>query len=201
MLWKLLSAVVLFSFVIVSNVEGCEEQCPIIEVYCTTMTEPVQNIVQPRIFGTYELHTSYFINNRGYFKNEEGFGIWWDGEDSWRISSSDNMGQPIGYAKSATDVDCPEETLNWHVLTTGYRARWMDTYDEFAFGIRCYDPEAMNYEESQCTAEPEVDCEWQEWSECSKSCGIGTRIRYKNWMCQGDLDEVDLCNMDPCPDQ
>ena len=44
---------------------------------------------------------------------------------------------PIGYAKSATDVDCPEETLNWHVLTTGYRARWMDTYDEFAFGIRC----------------------------------------------------------------
>ena len=63
------------------------------------------------------------------------------------------------------------------------------------------DPEAMNYEESQCTAEPEVDCEWQEWSECSKSCGIGTRIRYKNWMCQGDLDEEDLCNMDPCPDQ
>ena len=43
----------------------------------------------------------------------------------------------VGYAKSATDVDCPEETLNWHILTAGYRARWMDTYDEFAFGIRC----------------------------------------------------------------
>ena len=101
------------------------------------MTAAVENIVQPRIFGLYELHTSYFINGRSYFKNDDGYGIWWDGEDSWRIASSENMGQPIGYAKSATDVDCPEETLNWHILTAGYRARWMDTYDEFAFGIRC----------------------------------------------------------------
>ena len=63
------------------------------------------------------------------------------------------------------------------------------------------DPESMNFQVSQCTAEPELDCEWQEWSECSKTCGIGTRIRFRNWMCQGRKEEKGLCNMDPCPEQ
>ena len=84
----------------------------------------------------------------------------------------------------------------------------MDLPNQLIFSVKLIfiifvldDPESMNFQVSQCTAEPDLDCEWQEWSECSKTCGIGTRIRFRNWMCQGRKEEKGLCNMDPCPEQ
>jgi len=51
--------------------------------------------------------------------------------------------------------------------------------------------------------------EWSEWSQCSKSCGGGTRTKTRECVnqrdpsgnpCQVDLDETETCNNNPCPE-
>lgn len=45
---------------------------------------------------------------------------------------------------------------------------------------------------------------WSEWTQCSKSCGGGTRLRTrtckdKNSLCWGEIKPEQFCNVDPCP--
>ena len=54
-----------------------------------------------------------------------------------------------------------------------------------------------------------VDCEWEEWNigYCSKPCGGGSRINYREkikeenfgGICQGKTDMEEECNTQPCP--
>ena len=54
-----------------------------------------------------------------------------------------------------------------------------------------------------------VDCEWEEWNigYCSKSCGGGTRINYREkiideefgGICAGESDMEEVCNTHECP--
>ena len=55
-----------------------------------------------------------------------------------------------------------------------------------------------------------VDCvwdDWEEWQECSVTCGGGTKKRdrvpigpfYGGSECQGSTEDDDGCKPDPCP--
>ena len=56
-----------------------------------------------------------------------------------------------------------------------------------------------------------VDCKWSsytEWSDCSKSCGGGTKTSNRTILqspinggqeCVGTALKTDTCNLDPCP--
>merc|ERR1719322_972054 len=64
-------------------------------------------------------------------------------------------------------------------------------------------------EESCNVQECPVDCEWEEWNigYCSKSCGGGTRINYREKIkdeefggtCEGETDMEEVCNTEQCP--
>ena len=45
--------------------------------------------------------------------------------------------------------------------------------------------------------------QWTQWSQCSKSCGMGLQRRSRTCpvagKCLGEDDETKMCNMDPCP--
>ena len=62
------------------------------------------------------------------------------------------------------------------------------------------------------TSHISVDGKWSEygdWSNCSKNCGNGTQTRsrtctnpapaYKGKVCEGEYDQEQPCNVDPCP--
>jgi hypothetical protein len=63
---------------------------------------------------------------------------------------------------------------------------------------------------SDCSQNPcPAPSEWSDWSECSKSCGGGTRTKVRQCVnqrdkdgnpCKVDLVDTEACNLNPCPE-
>lgn len=152
------------------------------------------------------------------------------------IFGSDCQGTNID-TKSCSIAPCPCEYSQWSTWTScsatcggGSRMRFrftttgdcsnggtQDDVQDTAVALMAAQSKSFLHEEDcamvMCTGNADVDCEWgdwQNWSECSRTCGTGSRFGWRAVKrhpsdrgkdCSGFPARGEPCNTYPCPDE
>ncbi|GFN97243.1 sco-spondin-like [Plakobranchus ocellatus] len=124
---------------------------------------------------------------------------------------------PANDTRDCMDRHCPvngawEEWSVWSecslTCANGTRTRYRNCTGPFYEGLPC---DGAAQDEERCnTHECPVDgywLPWQQWSECTASCGGGSRVRVKDCQqplyggvaCEGDYQQREDCNQHHCP--